>query len=677
MRFASLSLGIAVTIAASLSLGSGSSSGQDASPKRDDILIADFEGPRYAEGWTKTGEAFGDGPAPGTLPNQMHVDGHQGQGLVNSYFGGDKTTGVLTSPDFKIERKHIKFLVGGGRHLGRTGIRLMIDRKPARIMTGHDSEHLLWRSWDVKDLVDKKAQIEIFDQETGGWGHINVDQIVQSDQEPQNADSRQDALKRAEESVATKAAEAARDDQRPIYHVMPPAFWNNDPNGPIHYDGYYHLFYQSNPYGDDWGNMHWGHVRSKDLAHWERQPIALWPSKELGEDHVFSGCAVVVGENQLMLIYTSIGPRLPEQWAAIPEDDSLQRWKKHPANPIMTEDLHGSVKVHEWRDPFLFRGKEKTYAVLGGNLNASKGGQGVVVAYEAENQELTRWKYRGVLFQHPSADVRNVECPLFVPIDDKGRWLLVTSQGRPVHGFIGRLDETHMKFLAESTIPTVMDHGAYYAPNIALDQTSDQKSRRLLWGWVTDFPKGRGWNGCLTLPRVLSLGPDGKLRQQPAPELEALRDQPLAALKDRVMPDGKTNATPGIQGVSIELDIEIDLAQAKEVEVALRRSADGKAGVPISYDVAAKTLKVGERSLPFELTQDDPTLRLRVFLDRSVTEVYVNDRECVTVTAIIPTSADGLALTAKGGEARLKSLDAWPIHTIWADTASSAPAPSR
>src|SRR5438309_12059901 len=100
------------------------------------------------------------------------------------------------------------------------------------------------------------------------------------------ADERDELLQRAEASLQAAAAKVKGDANRPIYHLQPPANWNNDPNGPLFYKGFYHLFYQLNPYGDDWGHMHWGHFRSKDLVHWEHQPIALWPSKSRGEEHV-------------------------------------------------------------------------------------------------------------------------------------------------------------------------------------------------------------------------------------------------------------------------------------------------------------------------------------------------------------------------------------------------------
>ena len=100
----------------------------------DDILIADFEGPDYGD-WKTTGEAFGTGPAQGTLPSQMQVNGFKGKGLVNSFYGGD-TTGTLTSPEFKIERKFISFLIGGGKDAEKTCMNLLVDGKVVRTATG-------------------------------------------------------------------------------------------------------------------------------------------------------------------------------------------------------------------------------------------------------------------------------------------------------------------------------------------------------------------------------------------------------------------------------------------------------------------------------------------------------------------------------------------------------------
>lgn len=149
-----------------------------------DLLIADFEQDSYGD-WKVEGEAFGPGPARGTLPGQMEVTGFLGQGLVNSYHGGDRTTGRLTSPAFRIERPYISFLIGGGMHRDQACIDLVVDGKVVRTATGPNdrpggSERLDWHSWDVREFIGQAAVIRIVDEATGGWGHINIDHITQT-----------------------------------------------------------------------------------------------------------------------------------------------------------------------------------------------------------------------------------------------------------------------------------------------------------------------------------------------------------------------------------------------------------------------------------------------------------------------------------------------------------------
>jgi fructan beta-fructosidase len=153
--------------------------------RRRDIVYADFESPTYGD-WKTEGTAFGDGPAEGTLPHQMPVTGYRGRRLVNSFHGGDAATGTLTSPMFVIERRYISFLIGGGGFAGKTCMNLLVDDHVVRTATGPNtepggSEELGPASWDVSDLAGKNARIQIVDQATGGWGHINVDQIVFTD----------------------------------------------------------------------------------------------------------------------------------------------------------------------------------------------------------------------------------------------------------------------------------------------------------------------------------------------------------------------------------------------------------------------------------------------------------------------------------------------------------------
>ena len=148
---------------------------------RADILIADFESGSYA-GWTiVSGNAFGSAPASGALAGQMAVTGYEGNYFINTFLGGDRSTGVLESDPFVIDRTHIYFLIGGGAN-GGCRMELLIDGVVVRTITPEwSAEELRWNWWEVTDLQGKTAQLRIIDNETGGWGHINVDYILQSD----------------------------------------------------------------------------------------------------------------------------------------------------------------------------------------------------------------------------------------------------------------------------------------------------------------------------------------------------------------------------------------------------------------------------------------------------------------------------------------------------------------
>ncbi|OHB77745.1 MAG: hypothetical protein A2Z25_19150 [Planctomycetes bacterium RBG_16_55_9] len=148
---------------------------------REKVVLADFEGSGYGD-WTAAGQAFGEGPARGTLTGQQTVSGFSGKGLVNTYLGGDGSHGTLTSPSFVISRKLINFLIGGGNHKGKTCMNLIVDGQMVRTATGKNDEKLEWTFWDVREFEGKSAKIQIVDEFSGGWGHINVDQIELSDE---------------------------------------------------------------------------------------------------------------------------------------------------------------------------------------------------------------------------------------------------------------------------------------------------------------------------------------------------------------------------------------------------------------------------------------------------------------------------------------------------------------
>ena len=195
---------------------------------------------------------------------------------------------------------------------------------------------------------------------------------------------------------------------KPHYHFLPENNWMNDPNGPIYYKGKYHLFYQYNPNDYHWNTIHWGHAVSEDLVHWEYLPIALFPSNDLGETHCFSGCTTINVDGLPTIFYTSVGENErnardgAEQSMAVSYDDMIT-WEKYKLNPVIKSNIHGTIDVKEWRDPFIWKEDGKWYMVLGGSIEE----KGSILIYSSDN--LVKWEFINVMFEAPS--YKTLECP--------------------------------------------------------------------------------------------------------------------------------------------------------------------------------------------------------------------------------------------------------------------------
>jgi sucrose-6-phosphate hydrolase SacC (GH32 family) len=466
------------------------------------------------------------------------------------------------------------------------------------------------------------------------------------------------ALAQAMASVAAATAKAQADPTRPIYHFCPPANWMNDPNGTIYHNGYYHLFYQHNPYGDGWGHIHWGHARSTDLVHWEHLPIALWPSQELGEEHCFSGCAAVNGAGQPMLLYTMVGPGTHEerpdneQWAAIGDADWIT-WQKHPANPILSLQTHGGPPFEgEWRDPFIFTEAGRTFLVLGGAYDDVAG----VALYEATDDTLVNWHYHKLLYQKPRTAIRFFECPNFFKVD--GKWILLTSPYQTIQYLVGDFDLNTLTFTPKAE--GVLDPGFSTVPNFyASNILYDPAGRCILLGWARGFAADRGWNGGLALPRILTIGPDGHPQQTPLPQLQELRTQRYH-IGDTVV-DADGSLLMDVQGDALEIQALLEPGKGT-LQLRLRRAVDGSRSVDITYDGAM--LDVAGTQVPLVLGFDEP-LKLHVFLDKALLELFVNGGR-IAVTRVIdaPVEDLGVELMAQGSSVSVIALEAWELQTI-------------
>jgi beta-fructofuranosidase len=198
----------------------------------------------------------------------------------------------------------------------------------------------------------------------------------------------------------------------------------------------------------------------------------------------------------------------------------------------------------------------------------------------------------------------------------------------------------------------------FYATNTLVDP----QGRCILFGWIRGFTSGRGWNGCLALPRVLSIGEDGHLRQHPVPELQKLRTRHWSF--SQIELHNANQKLDNVQGKQLEILAQFELQDAKRLGLNVRCGDDGSDGIPIAYD--GLDLEVDGVKFRFTLAEDETKLTLHIFLDRSVMEVFVNDG-CACATRVIypPEKNLGVEIFSQAGKTTLSKLDIWEMKSIW------------
>jgi len=693
-----------------------------------DLLIADFESPSYAS-WEKEGDAFGEGPAKGTLPGQMMVDGYLGERLVNSFVGGDDSVGVLTSHEFLIERRYIAFLIGGGKSEQLSlELELTRDGEVVRRATGGNSspggsERLATDWWDVSDLIGKKARLRIRDNAKGSWGHLNVDHLVQTNQRPKGFASnverkflttarylhlpiRNGAPKRKvtlvvdgvtivsneielsdgepdwwapmdvsdwrgkevtlvvdrlhEDSKALASVRQSdelvdsenlyRESLRGQFHFSPRRGWNNDPNGCVFYRGEYHLFFQHNPYGWSWGNMHWGHAVSKDLVRWEELGDVLLPDA-MGP--MFSGSAVVDWKNTsglgslenppLVLIYTAAGNPTVQ---GIAYSTDGRKFTKYQGNPVLPKVTGGN------RDPKVFWHAPSDQWVM--VLYVEWQGQHTVHFFTSP--DLKEWKLASITpGDRPGAGFL-FECPDFFELPIEGRadlkkWVLMAANSD--YG-IGDFDGK--RFWPDAMRLTGQKGKGFYAAQSFSDVPD---GRRILIGWWRTETKGMPFNQSMTVPLELGLmqtdeGP--RLTYSPVQELKKLRKNTYTFDLHSVQP-GDPNPFADISAELLEINVSFLPGDARELVFNIR-------DVMIEYDFGKQELSVAGHRAPAPLR--DGRQRLVILADRTGVEVFGSDGLCyIPMPYNTNPQNQKIFLEARGGKVVLEALEVSELKSAW------------
>jgi beta-fructofuranosidase len=467
------------------------------------------------------------------------------------------------------------------------------------------------------------------------------------------------------------AASIAHDPNRPACHLLPPHNWMNDPNGPIFWRCKYHLFYQLNPHAAVWGDMHWGHAVSADMVHWKHQPIAMAPTPGGADSEgCFSGSAVVFN-GKPTFIYTGVqnAPReqatirdgsdkLREtQMLAIAQDNDLLRWKKdeQPVIPLPPPGVH----VTGFRDPCPWKEADGWYLGIG---SGERGKGGCVLLYRS--QDLRHWEYlhklaegkpNGKQAANPCDSGEMWECPDFFPLGNR-HCLLYSTEGKVIWT-TGDYDPHARTYMA--TRSGVLDHGAYYAPKSFLAPDG----RRILWGWIQETRPGdelaaAGWAGCMSYPRVLTIGAQGQLEIHPAREVEKLR----GLLEHATVSVGVPYRCK-LDELRRELHLRVNLLS--DTVATVRLNTRGRPVWELTLDVPAKEVRCGATQFPFPgLPWPQPDLQM--LLDGSVIESFVGKREALTsrVYTLRPGDTD-LEVTVQGkGHVDLQT---WPLNPISSD----------
>ena len=502
---------------------------------------------------------------------------------------------------------------------------------------------------------------------------------------------------------------ANRDYYRPVYHHTPLYGWMNDPNGMVYKDGEYHLYYQYNPYGSKWGNMHWGHSVSRDLIHWQHLDPAI-ARDTLG--HIFSGSTVVdkdntagYGKDALIALYTSASDKYGQIQCMAYSTDNGRTYTKYEHNPILTP-FDG---LKDFRDPkvFWYEPDKKWIMIVSADKNMRF----------YSSTDLKEWTYLSQFGEGYGAQPNQFECPDFVqlPVDgnkDNMKWIMIVNinpgcmfGGSATEYFVGTFDGKEFKCDTKPQVTKWLDYGKDHYAAVCISNTGD-RTIALPWmsNWqyanITPIKQYRGANG---LPRELThYTKDGQtyLAANVVPEAKALRKDSRAvesfSLNGEHRIDHLTNGT----NCAVELEMDITPGSAQTVGFDLLNEKgekvkiylDMKAGRLVmdrtesgitqldgpnkgNYDVHVKETDDHRKTLSVNYQNDfalgtwaplalcnGKTYHLDIFVDKCSVEIFVDGGRIAMTNLVFPTRPyDGLRFYSEGGQATVSNL---AIHSL-------------
>jgi fructan beta-fructosidase len=482
---------------------------------------------------------------------------------------------------------------------------------------------------------------------------------------------------------------------RPQFHFIPLKNWMNDPNGLVFYKGEYHLFFQYNPFGNEWAHMSWGHAVSPDMVHWKQLPVAIAEGNGV---MIFSGSAVVDWHNSsgfcksssaghgscLVAIYAGYTGKEQNQNVAY-SNDRGRTWTKYSGNPVI--DLH----LANFRDPKIFWYEPGHEWVM-------------VTVLAAEHKvrlfgskDLKHWTTLSD-FGPEGAAGGAWECPdLFeLPVENEAgrrRWVMSVNLnpggvagGSGNQYFVGRFDG--MKFTNENPASKELwaDYGKDFYASTSFSDIPPSDGRRIWMGWLGNWEYAghvptSPWRGIQSIPRALSLKkfPQGiRLVQEPVAELRGLRVRHVA-ISDRTFEAAdRILCSEGMKGDTLEIEATIEPGKATSFGFEVRKGSEQQTTIGIdrlkselfvdrtrSGDTSFDPRFPGRQTAPLEMASGEP-IELHIFVDRCSLEVFANHGEQVISELIFPSlSSQDIKLYSSGGGAKIVKLGVWNLKSAW------------
>lgn len=467
---------------------------------------------------------------------------------------------------------------------------------------------------------------------------------------------------------------------RPQYHFSSQKNWINDPNGLVYHNGEYHLFYQHNPFGNIWGHMSWGHSVSKDLVKWKPLPLAL---KEERGKMAFSGSVVVDTKNTsalgkkkenppMVAVFTAHDSINQSQYLAF-SNDKGRSWNSFAGNPVL------DLNKRDFRDPNVFWYEQTKQWVMMVSMPIEK----MISIYTSPN--LKQWTFQSNF--GPIGDTSGVwECPdLFqVPIagePNKKKWVLLISQNSSMQYYVGEFDGK--KFYNENSPTKIVrpDYGSDYYAAITFKNTPDRIPVSIgwvnNWNYANEIPTDP-WKGAMSIPRKLSvkkIGSEWSLIQEPIKALRAIR-----SMEERLSGTISVKNSYTLPFKSNCFEMEVDLKPVKNGICGIKVAVGGNHSFIIGYDAKSAQLFTDRSNTPSNFSKQFPLsakkyaslktqndkVKLHIFFDKSIVEVYANNGELVFTSQVFPEETDtGIEFFSDGNDTVFEQISFWPMRSIW------------